>query len=198
MTMTMMQRSNDSMSTTTRRWPGRRGALLIACTMLPLGGASAAATLEFPTRPMRIIVPFAPGGPTDVAARVIGPKMTEAWGQPVIIDNRSGAGGNLGMALAAKAPPDGHTVLFTSSSVVVNQTLFSKPGELQARINRIMGDPISQQVTAYVSVFGGAFLRFLYLLLLGFLGSMIASRGIQFFMASESVIDEAVAGSLEE
>ncbi|MFN7426321.1 MAG: Bug family tripartite tricarboxylate transporter substrate binding protein, partial [bacterium] len=102
-------------------------AIVLACAMLPLAGASAADT-AFPTRPMRIIVPFAPGGPTDVAARVIGSKMSDAWGQPVVIDNRVGAGGNIGMALAAKAPPDGHTVLFTSSSVVVNQTLFSKPG----------------------------------------------------------------------
>jgi tripartite-type tricarboxylate transporter receptor subunit TctC len=92
------------------------------------GDAMAAAAPDYPTRAMRFIVPFAPGGPTDVAARVIGQKMSESWGQPVVIDNRAGAGGNIGMALAAKAPPDGHTVLFTSSSVVVNQTLFSKPG----------------------------------------------------------------------
>ena len=107
---------------------GVQVALALACALLAQAGASAAAASAFPTRPMRIIVPFAPGGPTDVAARVIGPKLSDAWGQPVVIDNRVGAGGNIGMALAAKAPPDGHTVLFTSSSVVVNQTLFSKPG----------------------------------------------------------------------
>jgi len=106
----------------------KAGMLLLACMALPVAVAEAAEPVSFPSRPMRIIVPFAPGGPTDVAARVIGPKMTEAWGQPVVVDNRVGAGGNIGMALAAKAPPDGHTVLFTSSSVVVNQTLFSKPG----------------------------------------------------------------------
>ena len=106
----------------------KAGMLLLACMVLPVAVADAAEPVSFPSRPMRIIVPFAPGGPTDVAARVIGPKMTEAWGQPVVVDNRVGAGGNIGMALAAKAPPDGHTVLFTSSSVVVNQTLFSKPG----------------------------------------------------------------------
>ena len=66
------------------------------------------------------------------------------------------------------------------------------PGYLQFQINKIIGDPISQQVTAYVSVLGGEVTRFLYLLLLGALGSFIASRGIQFFAASESVIDEAV------
>lgn len=76
--------------------------------------------------------------------------------------------------------------------------LFSRPEELQRRINTIAGNGIGQSATAYVSVLGGALLRFLYLLLLGVLGSMIASRGIQFFMASESVIDEAVAGLSEE
>ena len=75
-------------------------ALALACALLAQAGASAAATSAFPTRPMRIIVPFAPGGPTDVAARVIGPKLSDAWGQPVVIDNRVGAGGNIGMALA--------------------------------------------------------------------------------------------------
>ncbi|MBY0440086.1 MAG: hypothetical protein K2W80_18035, partial [Burkholderiales bacterium] len=86
-------------------------ALAAACVLaLPAGGAAAAAAPEFPTRAMRFIVPFAPGGPTDVAARVIGQKMAESWGHPVIVDNRAGAGGNIGMALAAKAPPDGHTV----------------------------------------------------------------------------------------
>jgi hypothetical protein len=76
--------------------------------------------------------------------------------------------------------------------------VFSRPEELQRRINTIGGDGIGQSATAYVSVLGGALLRFLYLLLLGVLGSMIASRGIQFFMASESVIDEAVAGLSDE
>jgi hypothetical protein len=74
----------------------------------------------------------------------------------------------------------------------------NNPGELQRQINMISGDPVAQQVTAYVSVLGGEALRFLYLLLLGVLGSMIASRGIQFFMASESVIDEAVMGNMDE
>jgi tripartite-type tricarboxylate transporter receptor subunit TctC len=104
--------------------PGRTlAAALVASLLAPLAVAQ-----EYPSRPIRIIVPFAPGGPTDVAARVIGPRMAEAWGQPVIIDNRAGAGGNIGMALAAKAPPDGHTVLFTSSSVVVNPTLYARAG----------------------------------------------------------------------
>ena len=104
--------------------PGLTLAAVLAASML----APLAVAQEYPSRPIRIIVPFAPGGPTDVAARVIGPRMAEAWGQPVVVDNRAGAGGNIGMALAAKAPPDGHTVLFTSSSVVVNPTLYAKAG----------------------------------------------------------------------
>jgi hypothetical protein len=74
----------------------------------------------------------------------------------------------------------------------------SNPGELQREINMIAGDGTGQSITAYISVLGGEALRFLYLLLLGVLGSMIASRGIQFFMASESVIDEAVIGNMDD
>jgi tripartite-type tricarboxylate transporter receptor subunit TctC len=112
-------------------WPSRRlacAALLATASVAAPAPAWAAAAPDFPNRAMRFIVPFAPGGPTDVAARIIGQRVAEAWGHPVVVDNRAGAGGNIGMALAAKAPPDGHTVLFTSSSVVVNPTLYAKPG----------------------------------------------------------------------
>jgi len=113
-----------------RRRAGRSALVLaVACAAaLPVAKVMAAESADFPVRAMRFIVPFAPGGPTDVAARLIGQKMAESWGHPVVIDNRAGAGGNIGMVMAAKAPPDGHTVLFTSSSVVVNPTLYSKPG----------------------------------------------------------------------
>lgn len=79
-----------------------------------------------------------------------------------------------------------------------NLQRFSDPGALQFEINKIIGDPLSQQVTAYVSVLGGEALYFLYLILLGVLGSMIAGKGIQFFAASESVIDEAVVPGYDE
>ena len=95
--------------------------LLIAALGLP---ASAADT--YPSRPVRMIVPFAPGGPTDVASRIIAQKLTEAWGQQVVVDNRAGAGGNIGMGLAANALPDGYTILVVSSSFVVNPTLYAK------------------------------------------------------------------------
>lgn len=99
--------------------------LLALCSVLVM--AAHAADLPYPSRPIRVIVPFAPGGSTDVIARILGQKLTEAWGQQVIIDNRAGAGGNLGMGLAAKATPDGYTIAAVSSSFLVNPTLYSKP-----------------------------------------------------------------------
>jgi tripartite-type tricarboxylate transporter receptor subunit TctC len=98
-------------------------AVLLAAAAVPSADAADAA---YPTRPVRMIVPFAPGGPTDVIARVIAQKLTEAWGHQVVVDNRGGAGGNIGMGLAAQALPDGYTILVVSSSYVVNPTLYAK------------------------------------------------------------------------
>ncbi|HWI15728.1 MAG TPA: tripartite tricarboxylate transporter substrate-binding protein, partial [Burkholderiales bacterium] len=74
----------------------------------------------YPAKPIRIIVPFAPGGPNDLLARLVGQKLTEAWGQQVIVDNRPGGGTIIGTDLAAKAPADGYTLLMTSTSTAVN------------------------------------------------------------------------------
>ncbi len=82
----------------------------------------------FPNRPIRLIVPFAPGGPTDIIGRVMAAKLTEALGQQVVIDNRGGAGGNIGMAMAARAANDGYTYMLVSSSLMVNPSLYAKPG----------------------------------------------------------------------
>jgi len=81
---------------------------------------------QYPSRPIRIIVPFAPGAATDIISRLLGQKMTETWGQPVVVENRGGAGGNIGMGLAANAAGDGHTILFVSSSLMVNPSLYSR------------------------------------------------------------------------
>ena len=80
----------------------------------------------FPTRPIRFIVPFPPGGGNDVMARVIAQKFTDAFGQQVVIDNRAGAGGNVGAELAAKTPPDGYTLLAANNSLIVNASLYRK------------------------------------------------------------------------
>ena len=83
----------------------------------------------YPVRPIRFIVPFPAGGGTDTVARILAAKLTEFWGQQVVIDNRSGAQGNIGTALGAKAVPDGYTItLAQSGCVVINPHLYSDPG----------------------------------------------------------------------
>jgi tripartite-type tricarboxylate transporter receptor subunit TctC len=90
---------------------------IIAVAAFALFAGSAGAQ-GFPDRPVRIIVPFSPGGATDIVARLVGRQLGETWGQPVVIDNRAGAGGNIGADLAAKASADGYTLLFPSGSVL--------------------------------------------------------------------------------
>ncbi len=96
------------------------GALaLVAST----GNALAA---DYPVRPIRYIVGFAPGGINDILARIVGQKLTDAWGQPVIVDNRPGAGGNLAAGLVAKSTPDGYTFMNISTAHTISQSLYSK------------------------------------------------------------------------
>src|SRR5262245_51630277 len=81
----------------------------------------------YPARTVRIVVPFSPGGATDIVTRLLAQKLTEMWGQQVVADNRAGASGNIGGELVAKAPPDGYTLLMTSGSMVTaNQHMFRK------------------------------------------------------------------------
>ncbi|MGB8896908.1 MAG: tripartite tricarboxylate transporter substrate-binding protein [Pseudolabrys sp.] len=88
--------------------------------------AQAQDTTGYPTRPVKIVVPFAPAGPTDVMARLIAQKLSDSLGKQFYIENHPGAGGNLGMSLVANAAPDGYTLLLVSSSVVVNPSLYEK------------------------------------------------------------------------
>lgn len=81
---------------------------------------------DFPQKQVRFIVPFPPGGATDGLARILAEKMTEAWKQQVVIDNRAGAGGNIAAEIAAKSPPDGHTIIIVGLSHAANLTLYSK------------------------------------------------------------------------
>jgi len=86
--------------------------------------ANGALAQSFPSKPIRVVVPFPPGGGTDIVARTVTPKMAEILGQPFIIENRAGAGGNIGTEGVAKSPADGYTLLVASASTAINTTLF--------------------------------------------------------------------------
>lgn len=102
-----------------------RRRALIATSLLALGG-HALAQESWPSRPVRMVVPFAPGGSTDVVARMVGQRLSVLWNQPVVIENRAGAGGNVGADLVAKAPGDGHTLLMASGSITINPAIYKR------------------------------------------------------------------------
>jgi len=110
---------------------GMRNALfgaLCAAAMADFSGSAAAQSVadKYPDKPIKIIVPFAPGGSTDIIARVIGQKMTENWGQTVVVETRPGAATIIGTQAAANADPDGHTLLLTVSNHATNPSLRDK------------------------------------------------------------------------
>lgn len=99
---------------------------MLLAAMLAVSAAGTAQ--DYPSKPIRLVNPYAPGGSTDLVVRTIGQKLTEAWGQPVVIENRPGAASNIGNELVAKAAPDGYTLLNTTSSLAINVSLYTKQG----------------------------------------------------------------------
>ncbi len=105
----------------------QRSRLAFAACALALAGMFVSPALAYPTKPVRIVVAFAPGGGTDIVARVMAQKFTEWLGQPVIVENRAGANGNIGTDYVAKSPPDGHVLLMTTNApIAINPHLYKK------------------------------------------------------------------------
>jgi tripartite-type tricarboxylate transporter receptor subunit TctC len=113
---------------TMQRWRARCAAGLFTMLALLLGvmatGASAQAPASYPTKPIRFILPFPPGGGTDIIGRLLAQKLSEELGQSVVTENRPGAGGNIGVEVAAKSPPDGYTIVICTVSLAVSPTLY--------------------------------------------------------------------------
>jgi tripartite-type tricarboxylate transporter receptor subunit TctC len=108
-----------------------RCAAVAAALLLMLSGphayaAAAGSTQAYPIKPVRLVVPFPPGASSDIVGRMLGEKLAEQLGQPVIADNRPGVGGNLGIGFAAKSPPDGYTIVIATSSIAVSPSLYAK------------------------------------------------------------------------
>jgi tripartite-type tricarboxylate transporter receptor subunit TctC len=142
---------DENSLTPSRREISRAVGLLTALAAFGLGSMRAKAA-GYPERPIKIIVPFAPGGPTDIMARVLSTHLGEALGGTVVVENKPGAGGNIGIGIAAHAEPDGYTLLITSSAYVVNPGLYAKipydpytdfvtVAELGTSPNVILADP---------------------------------------------------------
>ncbi len=101
-------------------------SLTVLFSLLSALACSAALAQAFPSKPLRIVVPFVPGGGVDMLARLVSPRMGELLGQPMLVDNRGGAGGNIGADVVAKAPPDGYTILLNSNGHALSPAIYRK------------------------------------------------------------------------
>jgi tripartite-type tricarboxylate transporter receptor subunit TctC len=158
--------------------------------------ASAGAAMAWPTKSVTVIVPFTAGGTTDIVGRLVAQKLTQMWGQSVVVDNRPGAGGNIGGALVAKAAPDGYTILLTSGSVVtVNPYLYKDMGfdvkKDLAAVTNIATGPMVVVVNPKVPANNLKELIALAKAQPGKLNFGSAGQGSQVHMAGESFADAA-------
>ena len=112
--------------------------ILAAAAMFLAASAVAQAQSKYPTRPIRLLTPFAAGGGSDILARLIQPHMTEVLGQPIVVDNRPGGGGTLGAEIAARAVPDGYTLIVVSGSYGANAALHDLPYDTVTGITPII------------------------------------------------------------
>src|SRR5690606_35144344 len=106
------------------RSPARALAVLLLAAVPALASAQA----DWPSQPVKLVVAFPPGGSTDITARLIAPKLSQAWGQPVIVENRPGAGANIGTAHVARSAPDGQTILVATTAIAISPGVYANTG----------------------------------------------------------------------
>jgi len=130
-----------------------RNAFLILSGALTIAPSFVFAQSDYPNRPIRLIVAFAPGSPTDLVARVVGQNLGDAWGKAVVVENRPGAGGIIASQTAKRSNPDGYTILVTSTSIAINVSLHTDPGYKMSDFAAIAQGPVTPNlITVHPSV----------------------------------------------